>query len=311
MSAHVLVTGGAGYVGAILSEHLLAAGHTVTVIDNLRSGGGSLWHLCAHQRFDFVNGDVRDAPLMRALVARVDAIVPLAAVVGAPACDREPDLAQALNLEAIRLLNRVRRSGQLVIFPTANSGYGTQKTNTPCDENTPLEPISLYARTKMQAEAELLASGHVISLRLATAFGMSPRMRTDLLVNHFVHEAVTAGHLTIFEKDFTRNYVHVRDIADCVLHCLEHAGRMMGRPYNVGLDDANLSKEALALKIKAHVPEFCVQFAPIGRDPDQRNYIVSNARMRQEGFEARRGLDDGIEELIKGYRMMPPSRSER
>lgn len=305
MPAHVLVTGGAGYIGAILSEHLLTAGHTVTVLDNLRSGGSSLLHLCAHKRFDFVNGDVRDEPLLRTLVARADAIVPLAAVVGAPACDREPELAQALNLDAIRLLDRVRHPSQLVIFPTTNSGYGTQKTQTPCDEDTPLDPISLYARTKVQAESELLQSGHVISLRLATAFGMSPRMRIDLLVNHFVYEAVTAGQLTIFEKDFTRNFVHVRDVADCVLHCLEHTGRMMGRPYNVGLDAANLSKEALALKIKTHVPDFCVRFASAGRDPDQRNYIVSNARMRQQGFEARRGLDEGIDELIKGYRMMP------
>ena len=310
MSAHVLVTGGAGYVGAILTEHLLTAGHTVTVIDNLRSGGGSLWHLCAHQRFDFINGDVRDEPLMRALVARADAIVPLAAVVGAPACDREPELAHALNLEAIRLLNRIRRTSQLVIFPTTNSGYGSQKTHTPCDESTPLDPISLYARTKMQAEADLLGSGNVISLRLATAFGMSPRMRTDLLVNHFVYEAVTSGRIAIFEKDFARNFVHVRDIADCVVHCLAHAGRMVGRPYNVGLDSANLSKAALALKIKEHLPDFCVHFAPIGRDPDQRNYVVSSARMRQQGFEARRGLDEGIQELIKGYRMMPQGRLE-
>jgi nucleoside-diphosphate-sugar epimerase len=310
MPTHVLVTGGAGYVGAILTEHLLAAGHIVTVIDNLRSGGGSLWHLCAHRRFDFINGDVRDEPLMRALVTRADAIVPLAAIVGAPACDREPELAHALNLEAIRLLNRIRGTSQLVIFPTTISGYGTQTTDTPCDEDTPLNPISLYARTKMQAEAELLESGGVISLRLATAFGMSPQMRIDLLVNHFVYAAVTAGQLTIFEPDFLRDFVHVRDIADCVAHCIEHAGRMMGRPYNVGLDAANLSKEALALKIKAHVPDFSVRFASSGRDPDQRNYVVSSDRMRQQGFEARRGLDEGIEELIKGYRMTPPGRLE-
>ena len=305
MSTHVLVTGGAGYVGAILTEHLLAAGHTVTVVDNLRSGGGRLGHLCAHPRFDFVRGDVRDEALMRTLVARVDAIIPLAAIVGAPACDREPELAQALNLDAIRLINRLRQRRQLVIFPATNSGYGTQTTPRACDEDTPQEPISLYARTKMQAETELLASGDVIVLRLATAFGMSPRMRIDLLVNHFVYTAVTAGELTIFEKDFRRNFVHVRDIADCMVHSLEHADRMAGRPYNVGLDDANLSKEALALTIKAHVPEFQVRFAPVGRDPDQRNYIVSNARLREEGFEARRGLDEGIEELIKGYRMVP------
>lgn len=305
MSTHVLVTGGAGYVGGILTEHLLAAGHTVTVVDNLRSGGGRLGHLCAHQRFDFVRGDVRDEALMRTLVARADAIIPLAAIVGAPACDREPELAQALNLDAIRLIDRLRRRRQLVIFPATNSGYGAQTTPRACDEDTPQEPISLYARTKMQAETELLESGDVIVLRLATAFGMSPRMRIDLLVNHFVYTAVTAGELTIFEKDFRRNFVHVRDIADCMVHSLAHADHMAGRPYNVGLDDANLSKEALALTIKAHVPRFQVRFAPVGRDPDQRNYIVSNARLREEGFEARRGLDEGIEELIKGYRMVP------
>ena len=305
MSTHVLVTGGAGYVGSILTEHLLAAGHAVTVVDNLRSGGGRLGHLCAHQRFDFVRGDVRDETLMRTLVARADAIIPLAAIVGAPACDREPELAQALNLDAVRLIDRLRQRRQLVIFPATNSGYGTQTTARACDEDTPQEPISLYARTKMQAETELLESGNVVVLRLATAFGMSPRMRIDLLVNHFVHTAVTIGELTIFEKDFRRNFVHVRDIADCMVHALEHADRMAGRPFNVGLDNANLSKEALALTIKAHVPDFQVRFAPVGRDPDQRNYIVSNARLRQEGFEARRGLDEGIEELIKGYRMAP------
>ena len=305
MSTHVLVTGGAGYVGTILTEHLLAAGHTVTVVDNLRSGGGRLGHLCAHQRLNFVRGDVRDESLMRTLVARVDAIIPLAAIVGAPACDREPELAQALNLDAVRLIDRLRQRRQLVIFPATNSGYGTQTTARACDEDTPQEPISLYARTKMQAETELLESGNVVVLRLATAFGMSPRMRIDLLVNHFVHTAVTIGELTIFEKDFRRNFVHVRDIADCMVHSLANADRMAGRPYNVGLDGANLSKEALALTIKAHVPDFQVRFAPVGRDPDQRNYIVSNARLRQEGFEARRGLDDGIEELIKGYRMSP------
>ena len=305
MSTHVLVTGGAGYVGTILTEHLLAAGHTVTVVDNLRSGGGRLGHLCAHRCFDFVRGDVRDESLMRKLVERADAIIPLAAIVGAPACDREPELAQALNLDAVRLIDRLRQRRQLVIFPATNSGYGTQTTARACDEDTPQEPISLYARTKMQAETELLESGNVVILRLATAFGMSPRMRIDLLVNHFVHTAVTIGELTIFEKDFRRNFVHVRDIADCIVHSLANADRMAGRPYNVGLDGANLSKEALALTIKAHVPDFQVRFAPVGRDPDQRNYIVSNARLRQEGFEARRGLDEGIEELIKGYRMAP------
>ena len=304
MSAHVLVTGGAGYLGSILCEQLLHAGYGVTVLDSLRYGGGSLFHLCAHPQFDFVRGDVRDEPLVRSLVAKADAIVPLAAIVGAPACALEPDLAQAINLDAIRLINRVRSARQLVIFPTTNSGYGTKTGTMVCDEDTPLEPISHYGRTKAHAEAELLASGNAIALRFATLFGMSPRMRLDLLVNHFVHAAVTDGYLVIFEKDFMRNFLHVRDAADCMRHCLEHAADMVGRCYNVGLNTANLSKEALALKIKGHVPTFYLHFAPIGRDPDQRNYVVSNERLRQAGFEARRDVDSGIRELVTGYRLM-------
>jgi nucleoside-diphosphate-sugar epimerase len=192
----------------------------------------------------------------------------------------------------------------LVLFPTTNSGYGTKSGDAYCTEDTPLEPISRYGQTKVQAEAELLEKPNVISLRLATVFGMSPRMRLDLLVNHFVYAGVTDGYIVIFEKDFKRNYVHIRDVADCFLHCVEHADRMVGRPYNVGLDEANLSKEELALKIKEYVPSLYVHFSEIGSDPDKRNYIVSNQRLREAGFEARRSLDDGIEELIKGYRMM-------
>ena len=304
MPAQVLVTGGAGYLGALLCERLLDGGCDVTVLDTLRYGGASLFHLCANPRFHFVYGDVRDEPLVRSLVARADVIVPLAAIVGAPACDREPDVAQAVNLGAIRLINHVRSPDQLVIFATTNSGYGTQTRDTWCDEETPLEPISLYGRTKAQAETELLGSANVITLRLATLFGMSPRMRIDLLVNHFVHAAVTDGYLVIFEKDFTRNFLHVRDAAECVWFCLEHADRMAGRPYNVGLAEANLSKEALALAIQKHVPDFYVHFAPIGSDPDRRNYLVSNERLRHAGFEARRDVDGGIRELITGYRLM-------
>jgi len=224
-------------------------------------------------------------------------------VVGAPACDRDPWLAQSVNLEAVAMLNRLRSPGQLVIYPTTNSGYGTQSSEVFCTEDTPLEPISLYGRTKIQAETLLLQTPNVISLRLATVFGMSPRMRLDLLVNHFVYAAVTDGYLVIFEKDFKRNYVHIRDVADCFLHCLEHSSPMAGRPYNVGLDAANLSKAELALKVKKYVPCFYVHFSEVGSDPDKRNYIVSNRRLREAGFQARRSLDEGIQELLKGYRM--------
>ncbi|MDE0186951.1 MAG: NAD(P)-dependent oxidoreductase [Candidatus Poribacteria bacterium] len=301
---HVLVTGGAGYIGSILCGQLLENGYRVSVLDNLMYCQGSLFHLCAHREFDFVKGDVRDEELMRRLVKDSDVVIPLAAVVGATACDRDPWLAKSVNLEAVRTLNRLRSPQQLVIFPTTNSGYGTQSDETYCTEDTPLKPISLYGQTKAQAEMEMLNSLNSITVRLATVFGMSPRMRLDLLVNHFVYAAVTDGYIVIFEKDFKRNYLHVRDLADCFIHCIENAERMVGRPYNVGLDDANLSKIELALKIKEHMPNFYLHFSEIGSDPDKRNYIVSNQRLREAGFEARRSLDDGIKELLKGYRML-------
>ncbi len=305
----ILVTGGAGYLGPVLCERLLSEELTdsryhVTVVDNMLYQQHGLFHLCAKPHFEFVCGDVRDDRLMRPLVKEADVLIPLAAVVGAPACERDPWLARSVNLEAVRLLNRLRSPGQLVIFPTTNSGYGTKSGDTYCTEDTPLEPISLYARTKVEAEAELLDSTNVISLRLATVFGMSPRMRLDLLVNHFVYAAFVDGYIVVFEKDSKRNYIHIRDVADCMLHCIEHAGLMAGRPYNAGLDKANLSKEELALKVKDHVPNFYIHFAHVGTDPDKRNYIVSNQRLRDAGFEARRSLDDGIKELLKGYRMM-------
>jgi len=300
----VLVTGGAGYIGSILCDHLLRAGHKVTVLDNLMYEQRSLFHLCAVSDFDFVFGDARDESLMAALVKNFDVIIPLAAVVGAPACQRDPFLAQSVNLDAVRLVNRLRGRQQLVIFPTTNSGYGTKSGDDYCTEETPLEPISLYGGTKVEAEAELLSSPNTMTLRLATVFGMSPRMRLDLLVNHFVYAAMTDGYIVIFEKDFKRNYVHIRDVADCFLYCIQNAQKMVGRPYNVGLDAANLSKEELARKVKEYVPEFYIHFAAVGSDPDKRDYIVSNQRLREAGFEARRCLDEGIKELLKGYQMM-------
>ncbi len=304
MSLRVLVTGGAGYLGSVLCQRLLVAGHRVTTVDNLMYQQHSLFHLCAHSQFDFVFGDVRDKELMRGLVREADVLIPLAAVVGAPACDRDPGLARSVNLEAVRLLNGLRSAHQLVVYPTTNSGYGTQSGDLFCTEETRLEPISLYGQTKTQAETELLDAPNVITLRLATVFGMSPRLRLDLLVNHFVYAAVTDGYIVIFEKDFKRNYIHICDVADCFVHCIENAERMAGRPYNAGLDTANLSKEELALKIKEYVPHFYAHFGAVGSDPDKRNYIVSNQRLREVGFEARRSLDEGIRELVKGYRMM-------
>jgi nucleoside-diphosphate-sugar epimerase len=304
MPEHILVTGGAGYIGSILCEHLLRAGYRVTVLDSLIYRQNSLFHLCSDPKLDFVHGDVRDEALMRHAVVRADIVIPLAAIVGAPACDRDPWLATSVNLEAIRLLTRIRSANQLIVFPNTNSGYGTRSDDSHCTEETPQEPISIYGRTKVEAEKLVLEDPNSIVLRLATVFGASPRMRLDLLVNHFVYAAVTDGYLVIFEKDFKRNFVHVRDVADCILHCIRHAEKMIGRPYNVGLDRANLSKEQLALRVKERVPHFYLHFAPIGTDPDKRDYIVSNQRLREAGFEAGRSLDEGIVELLKAYRAM-------
>jgi nucleoside-diphosphate-sugar epimerase len=303
-ATHVLVTGGAGYLGSILCEHLLAAGYRVTVLDSLLYGQAPLLHLCARPGFEFVRGDVRDGRVLAELVPRADAIIPLAAIVGASACDRDPWLAEAVNLDAIRLLDRLRSPRQLVVFANTNSGYGARSGETFCTEDTPLEPITHYGRTKVQAEAELLARPNTIALRLATVFGLSPRMRLDLLVNHFVHAAVSDGYLVVFEKDFRRNYIHIRDVADCFLHCLAHAASMTGRVYNAGLEEANPSKAELAALVQRHVPGFFVHYAEIGSDPDKRNYVVSNARLRAAGFTATRTLEEGIRELLVGYRML-------
>src|SRR5579871_1511603 len=246
MGNKILVTGGAGYLGSILCEHLLAAGHKVTAIDSLMYLQPSLFHLCANHDFNFVFGDVRDERLMAPLIKDADVLIPLACIVGAPACDRDPISARSINVDAIKLVNRLRSKEQLVVYPTTNSGYGTKSGDMFCTEETPLEPISLYGQTKVDAEREILNSPNTITLRLATVFGLSPRMRLDLLVNHFVYAAVTDHYIVIFEKHFKRNFIHIRDVADCVLHCIAHAPRMAGRAYNVGLDSANLSKEELA-----------------------------------------------------------------
>ncbi len=306
MSQHVLVTGGLGYIGSVLCEHLLAAGYQVTALDNLHYGRGeqALFHLCHHAAFDFIAGDVRDEAVMRRCLKSVDVIIHLAAIVGASACERDPLLATSVNLDSVRLLNRLRSRQQLVLFPNTNSGYGTTAGESFCTEESPLEPISLYGRTKVEAERVLLDSPRAIAFRLATVFGLSPRMRLDLLVNHFVYAAVTDGYLVLFEKDFKRNFVHVRDVADCFLHAISQADAMCGQVFNLGLDSANLSKEELALEVKKQVPNFYLHFAPIGQDPDKRNYIVSSARLAKTGFTARRLLQDGIRELIKGYRML-------
>ncbi len=302
--AKILVTGAAGYLGSTLCQHLLEKGHQVMALDNLMYGQHSLFQYCANPNFDFTFGDARDEATMKSLIKKADVIIPLAAIVGATACDRDPWRANEINLGSIQLVNKLRSMQQLVVLPNTNSGYGTKSGESYCTEDSPLEPITLYGRTKVDAEKEMLNSQNAICLRLATVFGMSPRMRLDLLVNHFTYAAFTDGYICIFEKDFKRNYVHVRDVADCMCHCIEHPAGMIGKPFNVGLDAANLSKEELALRVKEYLPKFYIHFSELGSDPDKRNYIVSNKRLADAGFTAKRTIDDGIKELIKGYRML-------
>lgn len=302
--AHVLITGGAGYIGSILTEHLLRRGDKVVAVDTLMYGDHCLFQFCENPNYEFVRGDARDERIMKDLVPRADVIIPLAAIVGAPACAADPYLAKTINFDSVMLANRLRSASQLVIYPNTNSGYGTKTGEAFCTEDSPLEPISVYGRTKVDAEMALLDSENSITFRLATVFGASSRMRVDLLVNHFTYAAVTDRYIVIFEKDFKRNYIHVRDVADCFIYAIENSAKMRGRPYNLGLDDANLSKEQLALKVKDHIPDFYIHFAPIGEDPDKRDYVVSNQRLREAGFEARRGLDAGIKELIKAYKTL-------
>jgi len=300
----VLVTGGAGYLGSILVPHLLECGHRVTVLDNFMHRQNSLAHVCADPGFDVVNGDARAEGVLKPLVARADVIVPLDAVVGAPACSRDPLAATSTNRDAIATLCRMASRAQRIIMPITNSGYGVGSKQRECTEETPLRPISLYGRTKVEAEQIVLDRENSISLRLATVFGMSPRMRIDLLVNDFVYRAVNDRFIVLFEGHFKRNYIHVRDVARAFVHALAQFDGMRSQAYNVGLSDANLSKVELCQHIHRQVPDFVFVEAAIGEDPDKRDYIVSNAKIERTGYRPVHSLDDGIRELVTGYRMI-------
>ncbi len=304
MSSHILVTGGAGYLGSVLVPLLLERGNRVTVVDNFMHQSASLLDCCTNPRFNVMRGDCREESLMRRALRGVDAVIPLAAIVGAPACQLDQVAARTTNLEAVKLLIALRSREQRIIYPTTNSGYGIGEKGKFCTEETPLRPVSLYGQTKVEAERAVLDAGHCVTFRLATVFGMSPRMRLDLLVNDFVYRAVTDRAVTIFEGHAQRNYVHVRDVARAFCHAIEHFDAMQGQPYNVGLSDANLSKVELCQKIQQYVPGFVYLEAPVGEDPDKRDYIVSNEKIERTGFRPEKSLDDGIQELIKGYAIL-------
>ena len=300
----ILITGGAGYLGSVLTPTLLAQGHDVTVLDNFYFNQNSLLDCCQYEKFQVVRGDCRNEALVKPLVARADLIMPLAALVGVPLCNTDAIATQTTNQEAVEMLCRLAGRQQWLIMPVTNSGYGVGEKGKFCTEDSPLRPLSTYGVTKVRAEEAVLARENSISFRLATVFGMSPRMRTDLLVNDFVYRAVHDRAVVVFEGHFKRNYIHIRDVARTFLHGIAHFDQMKGKPFNVGLDDANLSKLELCAVIQKHLPKFVFVEAPIGEDPDKRDYIVSNARIAATGFKPEWSLDRGIVELVKGFTIL-------
>lgn len=300
----ILVTGGAGYIGSILVPTLLKEGHKVRVIDKFMYNQASLLDCCNDENLSIDRGDARNKDLVARCLTEADMILPLACLTGAPLCDQDPAAAKTTNLDAIRMMLSLRDREQKIIFPTTNSGYGIGQEGIYCTEETPLRPISLYGRLKVEAEKAVLEAGNSITLRLATVFGISPRMRLDLLVNDFTYRAVKDKFLVLFEAHFKRNYVHVRDVARAFIHCLGHFEEMKGKPYNVGLNEANLSKWELCEEIRKQIPEFYFVEASVGEDPDKRNYIVSNATIEKTGFRPAISLQKGIAELIKGYQVI-------
>ena len=308
MQKNILVTGGAGYLGSILTPELLNKNYKVTVVDNFMYSQSSLNYLCSDNNFNIIKGDVRIESLMRPLIKSADIIIPLAAYVGAPLCLKDPIGATTVNHDSVITLIKNLSKDQMILMPTTNSAYGQGDKNNFCTEESSLNPISTYAKDKVAIEKELLEKhANTISFRLATVFGMSPRMRIDLLVNDFVYRAVYDRFIVLFEPHFKRNYIHIRDVSRAFIHGIDNFLKMKGQIYNLGLSDANLSKLELCNKIQKYLPEFVFQEASYGKDLDQRNYIVSNAKIEATGFKTAFTLDNGIIELIKGYKMIKNS----
>jgi nucleoside-diphosphate-sugar epimerase len=307
MGYNILVTGGAGYIGSIMVPELIKQGHNVTVLDNFMYKQNSLAHLCSESLFNIINGDIRIENTIKPLMSKADIIIPLAAYVGAPICSKDPVGASTVNKDAIKMMLKLLSKQQRVLMPTTNSAYGSGDENNFCTEESELNPISQYAIEKVEIEQALLEHEQSISFRLATVFGMSLKMRLDLLVNDFVYRAVNDRFVVLFESHFKRNYLHVRDVSSVFLHGIENFDSMKGEIYNVGLSDTNISKKDLCERIKKYLPEFIFLEEELAKDPDQRNYIVSNDKIEKTGFITNYSLDDGIKELIKGYQMIKQS----
>ena len=301
--SNILVTGGAGYIGSMLVPNLLGANHNVTVVDNFMYKQTSLASSISSKDFKLIFGDVRNEELMKKLISKADIIIPLAAIVGAPACDNDPLVAESINKDSILWLLKQVSSNQQIIMPTTNSAYGSGDQNNSCDENSPLNPLSIYARDKVIVEQALMERDNSTSFRLATVFGISPRMRLDLLVNNFTYRALTDRYVIVFEGHFKRNYIHIRDVVQAFNLAINEKNKFKGEIFNVGLSEANISKIDLCQEIKKVIKDFVFMEAELGSDPDQRNYIVSNKKIESIGFIPSTSLQEGIAELAKGLQM--------
>ncbi|MBN2591425.1 MAG: NAD-dependent epimerase/dehydratase [Sedimentisphaerales bacterium] len=301
MGYNILITGGAGYLGSVLTLELLKKGNKVTVLDNFMFRPNSLMDCCPWETFNIVSGDARDKTLLESITKDKDIVIPLAALVGAPLCNKDKIGSETTNSGAIKTLCEILSKEQRIIIPITNSGYGIGQKGIYCTEETPLKPISFYGKTKVEAEKFILDRGNSVSLRLATVFGASPRMRLDLLVNDFTYRAIKDGFIVIFEGHFKRNYIHIRDVAKAFIHTIDNFDTMKNEPYNVGLSDANLSKLELCTLIKEQIKNFVVLEATVGEDPDKRDYIVSNEKIEKTGFSPDYSIEMGISELIKVY----------
>lgn len=301
MTSKILVTGGAGYIGSILVEKLLEKGHDVTVVDNFIYNQSGINHLCINEKLKILKADVRDYNQIKPILKNFDVIIPLAALVGAPICKLDPVGARTINHDSIDFLLKNISSSQIILMPTTNSAYGAGDENNFCDEKSILNPISQYAVDKVEIEKKIMERKNSVSFRLATVFGMSPRMRIDLLVNDFVNRAVKDGFIVLFESHFKRNFIHIRDVCDVFVFALDNIDKVRNEIFNVGLSDANLSKKELCQVIQKKLNNFVFFEEDLQKDPDQRNYIVSNDKIESLGFKPRISLEQGIDELIKGY----------
>jgi nucleoside-diphosphate-sugar epimerase len=303
----ILITGGAGYLGSVITGRMLEEGHEVVVLDKLLFNQTSLLQYTSNPKFTFIYGDVRNYELLRELCTKAEVIIPLAAIVGFPACAADPKLAKEINFDQIlNIIKITKGKGKKILYPNTNSGYGLGEGESECNEESPLKPISVYGTTKVEAERYLKTNTDAIIFRLATVFGVSPRMRTDLLVNDFTYKAITDKYIVVFEKEFKRNFIHIQDVADAFVFMLNNYDTYKGEVFNVGLSDANLNKQELLETIQGHVTDFAISYNDFYEDPDKRDYIVSNAKIEATGWYPKWSLDGGIAELIMAYQMIVP-----